>query len=496
MISSVSKLGCTVLFLVLVAGAAASSPAQELRSFGADRACGCSVVLRHVARLGREADTVAVSTRSDLARTSRGVYYLAPHHQDGTVAVLSSDGKLVSSIGRAGGGPGELSGIRDIRTAAGDSLLVLDYSRLTLFDPTGAFVRAKSLPDGLQAFRMSVMADGKVVLNNYMPRRRSFTLLDAQYAEIRTFGRSIAGARFPDSDAMQFLLAPLDSGRFAAVQQHSAFLVQVWDTSGVMRKEFRRDPVWFTPSTFQERLARTPRSPPFTRVVGAYADLARRQLWIAALVADRNWRAVAPPVEPGKREIPGFLSLKVSDYPRAYDTIIEVLNWDSGEVLLTQRFNAYVTSFVEGGLLYGLAEDSSGLLVVDVWRPEIVPARQVSVRGETGSPDLTLRSVLARLPGLRIVTYQSATFAANTRGSAETNPLAIPWDRDSPRRCWVQVYLAAIRIYSPLVAQPAPNIDDYRVRDLEAVEFYPGSTVTPAELGGSSVRHAGAVDAK
>jgi hypothetical protein len=100
--------------------------------------------------------------------------------------------------------------------------------------------------------------------------------------------------------------------------------------------------------------------------------------------------------------------------------------------------------------------------------------------------DLTLRSVLARLPGLRLVTYQSATFAAITRGSAVTNPLAIPWDRDSPRRCWVQVYLDAIRIYSPLVAQPAPNIDDYRVRDLEAVEFYPGSTVTPAELGGSS----------
>lgn len=312
-----------------------------------------------------------------MARDSRGFYYVAPLHQDGMVAVFGRDGTFVSSAGRPGQGPGELAGIRDVRSTPGDSLLVLDYMRLTLFAPAGGFVRTHTLPEGLQAFRMSVLADGKVVLNNYMPSRRSFTLLDAQHNEIRTFGRSIASDRFRDSDAMQFLLAPLDSGRFAAVQQHYQYLIQVWDTAGVLKKEISRDPGWFARSTFEERLARTPRSPPFARVVGVHADLAKRQLWIVALVPDRNWRAVAPAVEPGSREIPGWLTLPVSDYKRAYDTIIEVLNLDSGKVILTQRFDAYLTTFTEGGLLYAITDESTGLLVLDVWQPLIVPLRRV-----------------------------------------------------------------------------------------------------------------------
>jgi hypothetical protein len=108
--------------------------------------------------------------------------------------------------------------------------------------------------------------------------------------------------------------------------------------------------------------------------------------------------------------------------------------------------------------------------------------------------EVTLRYVLARIPGLRLVTYQNATFAALVRSSAAMNaPRAIPWDANSPRRCWVQIYLDAIRIYGPIAAargssdagQPVPNIDDFRVRDLEAIEFYPGPASTPAELGGT-----------
>ncbi|HEY5547733.1 MAG TPA: carboxypeptidase-like regulatory domain-containing protein [Gemmatimonadaceae bacterium] len=107
---------------------------------------------------------------------------------------------------------------------------------------------------------------------------------------------------------------------------------------------------------------------------------------------------------------------------------------------------------------------------------------------------VTLRYVLARIPGLRFVTYQNATFAALARSSATMNPpRAIPWDNNSPRRCWVQIYLDAIRIYNPVTSargspdagQQVPNIEDFRVRDLGAIEFYSGPAATPAELGGT-----------
>ena len=101
--------------------------------------------------------------------------------------------------------------------------------------------------------------------------------------------------------------------------------------------------------------------------------------------------------------------------------------------------------------------------------------------------EMSLRFVLTRIPGLRLVLYESATFAASARGASSNNlPRAIPWDANSPRRCWVQIYLDAIRIYTPVASQPAPNIDDFKVRNLEAVEFYSGRADTPAELGGAA----------
>ena len=100
--------------------------------------------------------------------------------------------------------------------------------------------------------------------------------------------------------------------------------------------------------------------------------------------------------------------------------------------------------------------------------------------------DRSLRALLTRLGGLRFVIYESATYAGNARGSATVTPLAIPWDRNSPRGCWVQVYLDGIRLYTPLQALPAPNIDLYRVRDLEAIEYYRGFATTPPELGGAN----------
>lgn len=108
--------------------------------------------------------------------------------------------------------------------------------------------------------------------------------------------------------------------------------------------------------------------------------------------------------------------------------------------------------------------------------------------------DMTLRFVLARLPSLRFVTYGTATFAALARGIVSRNlPPAVPWESASPRQCWVQIYLDGIRIYAPVAevrgssgaAQAVPNIEDFRVRDLEAIEFYSGPAQTPAELGGT-----------
>ena len=307
-------------FVVLL-GVMVAAPlkAQHLRSSAPDTSCRCRIELHRITRLGSPQDTVALSERTQLGgQSSRGDFYAADILPPGTVAVFDSAGHLISTIGRNGHGPGDLYGARYAEVTHGDSVLVLDLVRLSLFAPNGAFVRTVNLPRGLRAFRFAVLPDGKVLLNNYMPSHPAFTLLDEHYTEVRTFGRSIAGERFPDSDALLFLISPLDSGRFVAIQQRHSFLVQVWDTTGHLVREFGRDrdPSWFPPWTFQQWLARTPQSAPFPGIIGAYANLKTRQLWITALVADRRWREVAPKPEPGGREVRGPLSLGVNELAR------------------------------------------------------------------------------------------------------------------------------------------------------------------------------------
>jgi hypothetical protein len=361
--------------LALASVAMSTAGAQTIRAERPDPTCRCAVVLTLSAELGRARDTVAVSERSFVTKDSRGFFYAAPIHPQGTVARFDRSGAHVGTVGRAGSGPGELSSVQYVTVTPGDSVLVMEHNRLSLFSPEGLFARAAALPGGVGTFRVVVLSDGRMVLNNFMPARRSFTLLDQRLSEVRTFGRSIAGRSFPDSDAMQFLIVPLDSGRFAAVQQNHSFLVQVWDTAGRLVRELKREPEWFTPWTTEQRLARTPRDPPFVRVMGAHVDLRERHLWITALVPDRRWQDVAPRPEPGRREVPGWLALQVQDYPRAFDTIIEILDLDSGRVVVSQRFDEYVPHLLPGGFLYGLREESSGLFVVGVWQARVDPRR-------------------------------------------------------------------------------------------------------------------------
>jgi hypothetical protein len=105
------------------------------------------------------------------------------------------------------------------------------------------------------------------------------------------------------------------------------------------------------------------------------------------------------------------------------------------------------------------------------------------------SDDRTLGNVLRRVPGISIAPYRSAEYAASRRSPGGGQralarggaPAADPNDRQSPKGCWVAVYLdgAAIYLGPP---QPAPNLSQIPVRELAGVEFYAGSASVPAQF--------------
>ena len=82
-----------------------------------------------------------------------------------------------------------------------------------------------------------------------------------------------------------------------------------------------------------------------------------------------------------------------------------------------------------------------------------------------------------------------AMYLGASRGLATLGvlPRADPFDSQSPRGCWVAVYLDGHRIFAPSTTgqQPAPNLNEYDLSTLQGIEFYKGGATTPPELGGT-----------
>lgn len=326
---------------------------------------GCSIVLRHVVTLGRLEDDASITTFSVVARDSRGRYFVAPTATPGAVAVFSPHGDLIRSIARSGQGPGELGRIRNIAVTPGDSLLVLDGQRLTLFAPQGGFVRTAQLPAGVRSFRFLVLRDGRVVVNNYFPTHPAFVVLSPEFSEIRTWGREIAGG---DSDSLQYRLALLTTGEVVAAQANYGYVIEVWDTTGILKHRFRRTVDWFPAWESQPLVHAAPdESRPPPRITAVATDALGR-VWVCALVADANWVGRARS-QGGRGD--GLPLVPLDDFPRIYDTVIEVLDVSHGRVVVTQRFDE-VVKFLDNGFVYALHSEPSGLIRIAVWRPEIV----------------------------------------------------------------------------------------------------------------------------
>jgi putative ubiquitin-RnfH superfamily antitoxin RatB of RatAB toxin-antitoxin module len=96
--------------------------------------------------------------------------------------------------------------------------------------------------------------------------------------------------------------------------------------------------------------------------------------------------------------------------------------------------------------------------------------------------------LMRRLPGVTFVPYRGASFVKSSRGGGSIDRRmqvrAVPNDLRSPTGCWLQVYQDGAKIYAPTGQAEAPNINEFQVRDIEAIEFYSGAN-TPPEFSSS-----------
>lgn len=339
--------------------------AQQVIRVSSAPCAGCTIERRAVLTIAG-LDEPNVGPYTAVAHDSRGRWLLGTMDKSpGNVAVYDSSGAFLRRFGRKGEGPGELQGVGVMVATRGDTVHVFDnyLRRHTVFSPTYQYLRSSALPGYvLDAVELS---DGSLVVNADFPRPNSVGLplhkLDAAGRIVHSFGAEVPVYR---SDATYLL------NRALSVAEGN----RVWSAPGPRYEpglwsltekvvEVRREVAWFPPQISVVSPGRAQRPSPW--VTGVWSEGGQR-LWIKLQVPDANWRPRPQEViAMGERAPP-------IEWDREYDTIVEVIDIRTGQLLASQRFDQYLRYLLPGGYAVHYREDALGEPFLDVWQLHFV----------------------------------------------------------------------------------------------------------------------------
>ena len=276
----------------------------------------------------------------------------------GAFALYDLEGRQVRSVEAFGGGPGEFAYPRP-SAGPGDSLWIQDTGnqRVSVLGGDGSVVRAFPLRGEVAA----IMAAGPgtvLVAGTMLPEGTTKEdVEDGSWPYLHVIDRHGAVLRsfLPRDAALGGLghrIVAAAGDRVWVATMHRPTLEE-WSLEGERLRTIDRDVDWFPPwdSTDVQQLRFRPR----------VADLgidAEGRLWVKTYVplADRQTARSA------------------ADYDRVLDTILEVVDPATGALLAQRRFDEAHLKRVAGRDLWATArQDSSGYVMVDVWRARVLP---------------------------------------------------------------------------------------------------------------------------
>jgi hypothetical protein len=352
-----------MLFVVGNVGHLRAQATIELRGEPSCRTC--RIVLEPVAVLDDREAPGALGHTQNLSRDSRGRLYLVPPRARSPIAVFDSTGAFLTWIGRTGEGPGEYRVITRIDVLPGDTLIVYDARnhRQTILAPdysvvgSARFERTVGMTGSVRLDRHRLLTSGSV----RRPDNTSAALhvLDSTGNVVSSFGAAAPLVRSGAPYANNRVLTRDRSGRVWAAP-FTAYRLEQWDTSGRKLRELRRIVPWFEPWTLDKPI--TPETPPPHSIRAIRADSAHR-VWVLLDVPDDRF------AEGIEREMTSRGTFwNIVDYERVYDSVIEVIDVNSGRVLVSHRSDYWIPNFIGTDLVYAYREDEGGTPSLHIWR--------------------------------------------------------------------------------------------------------------------------------
>jgi len=299
----------------------------------------------------------------NLARDTRGRWLVNSSVTRGEVGVYGANGDYLRTVGRFGQGPGEFRALRQI-IPFGDSISMFDLgnTRETVFDEVFQVIRTNPLPYSF--FSVLFLDDSTRVFNfsSHTPEKVGHPLhiVDVNGEISRSFGYEGGVYRRDFAISTWRVLNKSGQGAFWA-GRFNEYVIEKWTQRGEKVVQIERLPSWFKPYQTEEPLSLSKAPNPF--MMGVWED-PEGLLWTAVIVPDPKWRDALSRSPGGE--------LRVGSHHGFLDTIVEVMDPTSGNLIASQRFDLFFEHFTPEGLLTSYREADNGLPFIDIWRVTLI----------------------------------------------------------------------------------------------------------------------------
>lgn len=331
----------------------------------------CRIELKKVATLGTWEDSVSFTGIPQIQEDGRGGFLVVAFatYPD-RVLWYSGNGALRGTIGRHGEGPGEFSLITDVAVGRGDTVFIADYNRrISVLAPAPSLQYVRSFTVPATPRDLVELSGGElgVAGMRYTAEHVGFPV---QLLDRDGRGATAMGAIDP---IVRPDMRSTDDRRLAAARDGTlwsahttAYVIERWSVEGELLQRIAPNLEWFpargpSPRQPEDHAERPPTRPePLISGIALGADV----LWVALWTADRDWsEGRARATDPTRNSV--------------RDGLIHAVDPRSGQILAELRTPrpGYMTST---GLIASLREVPSGLIEIDLWRPRLVRAPQLS----------------------------------------------------------------------------------------------------------------------
>src|SRR5690606_29039637 len=222
---------------------------------------GCRIELSDSVLIGRDGDSVALTTRLWAVRRGDGHIFVTGTYGVGGVAEYDSSGRFLRLLGGQGSGPNEFAGPPSRPTLLrGDTLAVFDLrlQRFMIIAPDGTLLRTFS--PGFRPWDVTSSPDGMLLVTGAVPSPDPFEqgppghLLRTDGTVVRSVGDSL-GAVGGERSAV-FKQVAMSSQGSVALADFSGYDITLHYSDG-SRRVLSRKADWFTPPPLpDERIPR------------------------------------------------------------------------------------------------------------------------------------------------------------------------------------------------------------------------------------------------